>query len=100
MKQVYQETDNELGILTRVHQDDSKTVIEKVYDAEPYLDYAKAMREKTEGQNWGEGKIIGTVPPAVVAGFYRDGITGKELAKKLTEWIRANPHMICFDRFK
>ncbi len=100
MQQVYAENDTELGIQTRVHKDDSKVVIQKTYDAEPYLDYARALREKTQGQGWGEGRIIGTVPEAVVAGFMRDGIKGKELAKKLTEWVRANPAMICFDKFK
>lgn len=100
MKTVFQEYDNELGITTKVHVGDGKTVFQKTYDAEPYLDYARALRQKTEGQGWGEGRIIGTVPEAVVSQFMRDGIKGKELAKKLTEWVRANPAMVCFDKFK
>jgi hypothetical protein len=100
VKTVFQEFDAELGIHTKVHKDERKVVFEKTYDAEPYLDYAKALREKTSGQGWGEGRIIGTVPEAVVSEFMRKGIKGKELAKELTAWVRANPKMICFDKFK
>lgn len=100
MRTVFSEYDSDLGIQTKVHTDEGKTVFQKTYDAEPYLDYAKALREKTAGQNWGEGRIIGTVPEAVVSEFMRKGIKGKELARELTLWIRANPAMICFDKYK
>lgn len=102
MRKVFEEFDADTGIATTVHQEDdqSKTIIQKTYDAEPLLQYAKTMREATAGKTWGEGRIIGTVPLAVVAEFQRKGITGRELAKELTAWVRANPALICFDKFK
>jgi hypothetical protein len=100
MEQVYYEDDAELGITTRVHTDQSKLVVQKTWDAEPLLDYAQALRQKTSGERWGEGRVIGTVPPAVMYHFVNQGIRGAELAKKLTEWVRENPKFICFDKFK
>ena len=98
MRPVFQEYDAEQGIQTTVHKDESKVVFEKAYDAEPLLDYAKALREKTQGQTWGDGRVIGTVPMAICSQFIRED--GRLDAKQLTQWIRENPHFICFDRFR
>lgn len=98
MRKVFQEFDADQGITSTVHEDETRTVIQKTYDAEPLLEYAKGLREATEGQRWGEGRIVGTVPMAVCAQFMRQD--GRLDAKRLTEWIRANPAMICFDKFK
>lgn len=98
MRKVFQEFDAEQGITSTVHEDETRTVIQKTYDAEPLLEYAKGMREATEGQRWGEGRIVGTVPMAVCAQFMRQD--GRLDAKRLTEWIRANPAFVCFDKFK
>lgn len=100
MRKVFQEFDADHGITSTVHEDETRTVIQKTYDAEPLLQYAKTLRDATAGKGWGDGRIVGTVPPAVVSEFMRKGIYGKELAKELTAWVRANPAMICFDKFK
>lgn len=98
MRKVFQEFDADQGITSTVHEDETRTVIQKTYDAEPLLEYAKGMREATEGQRWGDGRIVGTVPMAVCAQFMRQD--GRLDAKRLTEWIRANPAFVCFDKFK
>lgn len=98
MRKVFQEFDADHGITSTVHEDETRTVIQKTYDAEPLLEYAKGLREATEGQRWGEGRIVGTVPMAVCAQFMRQD--GRLDAKRLTEWIRANPAFVCFDKFK
>lgn len=98
MRKVFQEHDAEHGITSTVHEDETRTIIQKSYDAEPLLEYAKGLREATEGQRWGEGRIVGTVPMAVCAQFMRQD--GRLDAKRLTEWIRANPAFVCFDKFK
>ncbi len=98
MRKVFQEFDADQGITSTVHEDETRTVIQKTYDAEPLLEYAKGLREATEGQRWGEGRIVGTVPMAVCAQFMRQD--GRLDAKRLTEWIRANPAFVCFDKFK
>lgn len=98
MRKVFQEFDADQGITSTVHEDETRTVIQKTYDAEPLLEYAKGLRQATEGQRWGEGRIVGTVPMAVCAQFMRQD--GRLDAKRLTEWIRANPAFVCFDKFK
>lgn len=98
MKTVFTDSDAELGIETRVHQGDGKTVIEKTYDAQPFLEHAANMRAATEGQRWGEGRVVGTVPPAVVSMFLRQD--GRLDAKRCAAWLKENPHMIWFDRFR
>ena len=98
MKTVYQEADPQLRINTTVHQDDGKTVIQKTWDAEPHLLYAKGLREATEGKNWGEGRVIGTVPDAVMGMFIRQD--GKLDAKRCAAWLKENPAFICFEKFR
>lgn len=100
MREVFKEADAEMGISTTVHADESRVVLQKTYDAEPLLEYAKGLREATQGKTWGDGRIVGTVPMAVLSQYLRRGLNGKELAKELTAWVRANPAMICFDKFK
>lgn len=98
MKQVFNEADAETGIRTVVHEDDGKTVIQKTYDAEPFLEHAATMRAATEGQRWGEGRVVGSVPMAVLSQFLRQD--GGLDVKRCTEWLRANPAFITFDKFK
>ena len=98
MREVFKDYTPEQGIATRVHQDDGKTVIQKTFDAEPLLEYAKSMREGTEGSGWGEGRIVGTVPMAVLGQFMRQD--GSLDVKRCTQWIREHPAFICFDKFK
>lgn len=98
MKTVYTETDDITGTVTKVHEDEGKTVIEKVWDAEPLLQHAADARQATAGMSWGEGRKIGTVPMEILGMFMRqDGGLDK---KRLTEWLRQNPAFICFDKFK
>jgi hypothetical protein len=98
MREVFQDADAETGIKTTVHADESRVVLQKTEDVEPHLLYAKGLREATEGQRWGEGRVVGTVPLSVCSQFMRQD--GRLDAKRLTAWIRENPQFICFDRFR
>lgn len=98
MKVVHTDIDEHTGSVTKVHEGDGRTVIEKVWDAEPLLQHAADARQATEGMNWGEGRKVGTVPMEVLGMFLRqDGGLDK---KRLTDWLRKNPAFICFDKFK
>lgn len=97
MSVVQKEFDKDLNILTKVHDNDGKITFEKSYDAEPYLKHAEMHRQATEGMNWGAGKKVGTIPPAVLGEMMRqDGGLDQERLKK---WLRDNPAFVCYDKF-
>ena len=85
------------GTATQVHDNESGFTIQKTYDAEPYLEFAKAERDITQGQSWGEGRKVGTIPPAVMATFLRQD--GGFDVKRAEAWLRANPAFVSFEPF-
>ena len=90
--------DPELGIRTRVHETETKTVIEKVYDAEPLLEAAAEARAHTRDQRWGEvGRHVGFIPMAELATMMRqDGTLDK---KRVREFLQKNPAFVTFEKF-
>lgn len=98
MREVFTEHDAQMGITTRVHKDEGRVVLQKTEDVEPHLQYAQGLREATQGQRWGEGRIVGTVPMSVLSRFLRQD--GRLDVKRCTAWLRENPSFICFDKFK
>lgn len=96
MSIVQDEFDPQLGIRTKVHRTEDRLVIEKQWDASPFLDVAAEMRAKTAGQRWGEMRHVGFIPMAELAKFMRqDG--GFDKARCM-QWLRENPALTTFDR--
>lgn len=90
------EHDSQTGITTTVHDLDGRTVIQKTYDARPFLDAASEMRAETEGEKWGEMRHVGYIPMAELATMMRqDGGIDK---KRVIAFIRANPALATFSR--
>jgi hypothetical protein len=60
--------------------------------------YAKEAREATEGKRWGEGRLVGHIPPAQYGKFLmiRDGTERKTAIKK---WLIENQQFVMFDRY-
>jgi hypothetical protein len=90
--------DPELGIRTRVHETETKTVIEKQYEAEPFLEVAAEARAITRGESWGEvGRHVGFIPMAELATMMRqDGTLDK---KRVREFLQKNPKFVTFEKF-
>ncbi len=98
----FEQFDAQLGIHTRVHETENKFVIEKTFDAEPFLKEAAELRAVTAGERWsggtaGLGKKVGTIPMSVMATFYRQD--GGFDHKRATAWLKANPAFVTFDKF-
>lgn len=93
---IYEEFDPVTGIKSRVHKTETKVAIEKTYDAQPFLDAAKAMRAETDGQKWGEMRHVGFVPMAELATMLRQD--GRFDKKRALEWIKANPKLCTFEK--
>jgi hypothetical protein len=97
MSIVFQEFDKQTGIKSTVHELDSgKTVIQKTYDAKPFLDVAAEARAATEGQQWGEMRHVGTIPMAELATMMRqDGTIDK---KRCMQFLKNNPALVTFSK--
>lgn len=91
-----QERDPITGIETTVHRLDGKVVIQKGYDAAPFLELAAAARADTEGQRWGEMRHVGTIPMAELSKFYRQD--GKLDKKRMVAWLKTNPAFVTFNK--
>lgn len=93
----YEEFDPQLGIKTTLHEVEGKTVYEKSYDAQPFLDAAAEERALTRGERWGEGRKVGTIPMAELATMMRqDGTIRPE---RVIAWLKANQAMVTFEKF-
>jgi len=55
------------GIRTQLHFEGDSLITQKTFDAEPHLLHAQRLREAQDGQRWGEGKLVGHIPPAFYA---------------------------------
>lgn len=97
MSIIYTEYDKQTGIASRVHDLDSgKVVIEKRYDAEPFIEVAKDVREATEGEKWGEMRHVGFIPMAELATMLRQD--GGIDQKRCLEFLRRNPALCTFSK--
>lgn len=90
--------DAQLGIRTRVHETETKLVIEKQWDAEPILEAAAEMRATRAGERWDElGTHVGFIPMAELATMMRqDGGFDKA---RVREFLQRNPAFVSFDKF-
>ena len=91
--------DKQTGIETIIHMEDNVMVAEKRWDAAPHLKHAEQARIDTAGNNWGEGKFIGHIPPA----FYAQICVIKDKAQRqlaIKTFFKENPAFIMFDKYK
>lgn len=87
------------GTATKIHLEGDQVITQQTFDAEPHLKYAEDARIQTAGKNWGEGRLVGHIPPA----FYAKIILIKdrqERDKAIRAFLRENPAFVMFDRFK
>lgn len=88
------------GVHKQVTFQDNEAITQLTYDAEPFLEAAKAERIATAGQRWGEGigTKVGTMPMAVYNQMMQ--IRGAEERSKFAhKWLLENPAFITFDKF-
>ncbi len=85
------------GVHTRVHFEDGQIIHEKTFDAEPYLKAAAEARANSQGQRWGDGRVIGTLPPLALARIQaiKDP---DERDKAVITFFRENPAFVKFDK--
>lgn len=86
------------GIETRTHFADGEIVIEKRFDAQADVDYARLARESTQGQRWGEGKAVVRLT-AEAYGRVLLIADPDEKKKFIRQWARENPAFVMFEPY-
>lgn len=71
--------------------------IEKVWDNEPFIETAKAMRNETHGQKYGNGRHVGFIPAAILGQMMRDGRINDPEA--IRAFFVANPQYATFEKY-
>lgn len=97
MTKVFTDYDAQTGIKTVVHETETHTAIEKVYDAQPFLETAKAMRAHTAGQRWGDVRHVGFIPMAELGKMMRQD--GGFDRKRVLEFLKKNANLCTFEKF-
>jgi hypothetical protein len=90
--------DPHTGIRTQIHFEGDQVVVQKTYDAEPYLQRVAEMRARNEGKRWGEGKEVGVLPPWALTtiSVIKDDA---EREKATRNFFRANPDFCAYDAY-
>ena len=87
------------GIRTQLHFEGDSLITQKTFDAEPHLKYAQELREAQDGQRWGEGKLVGHIPPA----FYAKILVIRDRAERaaaVRQFFRDNPDFVGYSPYK
>lgn len=87
------------GVRTQIRFEGEEVIVAKSFDAAPHLAHAEHARQSTDGQRWGEGKLIGHIPPA----YYAQILTVRdpqERKKAIKRFFAENPAFIMFDKYK
>jgi hypothetical protein len=94
-------TDVTDGVTTQVKVEDGALIVRDSFDADPFLKAAEQSRQQTDGQRWGDGKKIGTIPPAVLSRYFEIvAERGNEEGDKFVhEFFVKNPAFVHFEKY-
>lgn len=87
------------GVRKEVILEGDQAVTKLTYDAEPLLEAAKAERNHTAGERWGEMRKVGVIPMAVLNHINQTYQGEVERKAQILLWLRENPAMVTFDKF-
>lgn len=89
------------GVTTTLHFQGQDLIVQRQWDAEPFLKAAAEERARTQGERWGEMRKVFTLPPAEHGRFLVEtrGQSSKEKQQWLRKWAAENPALVGFDRY-
>lgn len=90
--------DPQTGVRTIYHFENEQVVVQKQYDAEPYLQRAAQMRERNAGKAWGEGLEVGVLPPWELHKI-NSLAEPKDKERAMRRFFRENPAFLAYDAF-
>jgi hypothetical protein len=90
---------SKLGTSKKVFIEDGMAISKITFNAAPYLKRAKDLRDAQENMRWGEGKVVGVIPEAVLNYLYQNSETEDERQKASIRWLSANPAYITYPAY-
>lgn len=86
------------GVENILHFEGDSLIVQRRWDAEPHMEYAKSARDQTAGKRWGDGRMGVHIPPVYFAQLLqiKDPSERKNWCKK---FARENPAFVMFDRY-
>lgn len=89
---------NTAGVRNLIRLEGDQIIHRKTFDAEPLLKAAEHARQSTQGMNWGEGRIVGTIDP-VSYGRISQIKDRAERDKAILDYFRERPQFVKFDGY-
>lgn len=92
---------NRLGVREQYHFEGDSLIVQKTWDAEPFLKAAEAERQATQGMSWGDGRKVFSLPPVEYGKYLKEtsGFGPKEKNAWLRRWAQENPALVSFERY-
>ena len=90
---------NPWGIQRQIILEGDQAVTKLTYDAEPLLEAAKAERNATAGERWGDMRKVGVIPMAELNRINQTYHSELERKAQILLWLKENPAMVTFDKF-
>lgn len=89
------------GVTTTLHFQGDDLIVQREYDAEPFLKAAADERAETAGQRWGEVRKVFTLPPAEYGRFLSETRNKSQEEKRqwMRRWAQENPLLVSFDKY-
>lgn len=89
------------GVKTTLHFQGEELVVQREWDATPWLEAAKAERAATEGQRWGEMRKVFSLPPAEYGRYLVETrqMTSQEKKAWLRTWAQQHPALVGFEKY-
>lgn len=89
------------GVTTTLHFQGDQLVVQRQWDATPWIESAKAERAATAGQSWGEGRKVFTLPPAEYGRYLAEtrGRSQEEKRAWLRLWAQQHPALVTFEKY-
>lgn len=89
------------GVTTKLHFQGDELIVQREWDATPFLEAAKAERAATDGQRWGEGRKVFTLPPAEYGRYLIEtrGLGRQEKQAWLKRWAKEHPALVGFEKY-
>jgi hypothetical protein len=89
------------GVATVLHFQGDELIVQRQWDATPFLKAAAADRTATEGQRWGEGRKVMHLPPAEYGRYLSEtqGQSQEEKRQWLRMWAQQHPLLVSFEKY-